>query len=457
MKHIDFAKEKLIVGIMKTSIPMLVAQIINLLYNIVDRIYIARIPEYGTSMLGAVGICFPIIIIITAFTNLYGTGGSPVFAIELGRGQRDQASYLMDTSFLLEVTTAVVLTVVCQIFCAPILRTFGASEEALRYAVPYLRIYLIGTLFSMVATGMNPFINAQGFPAVGMFTVIIGAVSNIILDPIFIFALHMDVEGAALATVISQFLSALFVLRFLLGKKCDIKLHLVSPFDLVNRWKEVKEIVSLGFASFIMQITNSLVSISCNKVLSDLGGDIYISVMTLIVSLRQLVETPLHAITDGSGPVLSYNFGAREYGRVRKAIFITLFSVLIYVCVVWTLLLIFPRFFISIFTNDNSLIEHAIPAVKLYFSTFGFMVLQASGQSTFRSLNKKRQAIFFSIFRKIIIVVPLTYALPYLFGLGVDGVFIAEPVSNFLGGSACFITMLLMIMPELKRLEAEKQ
>ena len=456
MKHIDFGKENLAKSIFKTAIPMLVAQIINLLYNIVDRIYIARIPQYGTKMLGAVGICFPIIITITAFTNLYGTGGSPVFGIAMGKGERQRASDLMDTSFLLEVTTAVVLMVFCQIYCAPILKLFGASEEALIYAVPYMRIYLCGTLFSMVATGMNPFITAQGFSVISMLTVLIGAVTNIILDPIFIFVLHMDVRGAAAATVISQMLSAVFVIRFLMSKNCDVKLHINSPSFLLRHLQEIKDIVSLGLTAFIVQITNSLVSISCNKVLSDLGGDMYVSVMTIIVSMRQMMETPMHAITDGSGPVLSYNYGAEKYSRVRKAIFITLFSGLIYIGIIWIAILVFPAALISIFTNDKTLIADAVPSVKLYFSTFGFMALQSSGQSTFRSLNKKKQAIFFSIFRKIIIVVPLTYALPYLFGFGVDGVFIAEPVSNFIGGVACFVTMLIMIMPELKRLEQKQ-
>ena len=245
MKHIDFAKEKIGISILKTAIPMLLAQTVNLLYNVVDRIYIARIPVYGTKMLGAVGICFPIIIIIAAFTNLYGTGGSPVFSIELGKGDEESASRLMDTSFLLELVTAVVLTILCQIFCAPILRMFGASEEALSFAVPYMRIYLCGTLFAMTATGMNPFINAQGFPAVGMLTVVIGAAANIVLDPIFIFVLHMDVRGAAIATVISQFISAVFVLQFLFGKKNMIRLHFLPLRELFRRGKEIKEITEV--------------------------------------------------------------------------------------------------------------------------------------------------------------------------------------------------------------------
>ena len=456
-RNIDFSKEKLSKCIFSTAFPMLVAQIINLLYSIVDRIYIARIPEYGTRMLGAVGICFPIIIIITAFTNLYGTGGSPIFTIELGKGDREKASRLMDTSFLLEVSTAVILIALCQIFCRPILTLFGASEESLVYAVPYMRIYLLGTVFSMVATGMNPFINAQGFPSVGMMTVVIGAVANIILDPIFIFVLHMNVQGAALATIISQFLSAAFVYRFLRWNNSSIKLHLLSPVELLRRGREIKEIVSLGLAAFTVQLTNSLVSICCNRVLVHFGGDIYISVMTIISSLRQVLESPLHSITDGSGPILSYNYGSKQYDRVRKAIFFVLLYSLVYVCVIWPLLLIFPAFFLSIFTNDSSLAAYAVPSVKLYFSGFGFMVFQSTGQTSFRSLNKKKQAIFFSILRKVLIVVPLTYILPYLFGMGVNGVFMAEPISNVIGGLACFITMAATVLPELKKKEAEQK
>ena len=428
---------------------MFVAQILNLLYNIVDRIYIARIPRIGTAALGAVGLCFPIVILITAFTNMFGSGGAPLFSISRGAGNRKEASMIQNTAFFMLLVTAGVLTVLGEFIGSPLLRVFGASDQAMVHALPYLRIYLLGTIFSMIATGMNPFINAQGYSTIGMTTVMIGAVANIILDPVMIFVLGLGVEGAAIATILSQALSAAFVLRFLLGKKVDYRLRLLRADEIRSCGPRARRIIGLGMAAFIMQLTNSLVSISCNNVLAHVGGDLYVSIMTIINSARQMLETPLLSITEGTSPIISFNYGAGRYKDVKKAGTIMFLLSLFYAGGVWILIRLFPAFVIGIFSSDAGLMETALPSFNLYFSTFIFMVFQHCGQIVFKSLGKKNHAIFFSLFRKGLIVVPLTYLLPYAFHMGTAGVFAAEPVSNVLGGMACFITMLLVVLPEL--------
>ncbi len=454
MKRVDFGSGKTLTNILATALPMFVAQTLNLLYNIVDRIYIARIPVIGTAALGAVGLCFPLVILITAFTNMYGSGGSPLFSIARGAGKREEAGKILDTAFFLLIITGIILTAVGELIGRPVLIVFGASEQALVYALPYLRIYLLGTIFTMIATGMNPFINAQGYSTTGMTTVIIGAVTNIILDPILIFGLGMGVEGAAIATVLSQALSAAFVLRFLFGQKVEYRLHMMKPEEIRSCGPRARKIIGLGTAAFIMQFTNSVVSISCNSVLAHVGGDLYVSIMTIINSARQMLETPLLSITEGTSPIISYNYGAKRYKSVKEAGAIMFLLSLGYVVVVWILIRLFPEFVIGIFSSDKTLMEDALPAFHLYFSTFIFMVFQHCGQIIFKSLGKKYHAIFFSLFRKAVIVVPLTYILPYVFHMGTDGVFAAEPISNVIGGLACFITMLLVVLPELKE-EAE--
>ena len=450
MRRVDFDNGNTLHNILATALPMLVAQILNLLYNIVDRIYIARIPETGTAALGAVGLCFPLVIMITAFTNMYGSGGAPLFSMARGAGKRKEASLLQNTAFFLLVVTAVLLTVFGEIFGRQILVLFGASENAMRYAMPYLRIYLLGNVFSMIATGMNPFITAQGYSTTGMTTVIIGAGTNIILDPILIFGLHLGVEGAAIATVLSQALSAAFVLRFLFGNKVDYRLRLLNTSEIRTCGPRARRIMGLGMAAFIMQFTNSAVSISCNNVLAHTGGDIYVSAMTMINSARQMFETPLLAISEGSSPIMSYNYGARRMKNVLEAGKIMFAMSFAYCIIVWGVMRLFPMFLLGIFSSDPVLKQTALPCFNLYFSTFIFMVFQHGGQSTFKSLGKKYHAIFFSLFRKAVIVVPLTYILPYVFHMGVNGVFAAEPVSNVVGGLACFLTMLRVVLPELK-------
>lgn len=452
MKRINFETGTVTGNILNAALPMLVAQLLSLLYNIVDRIYIGRIPEIGTAALGAVGLCFPLIMIITACSNLFGSGGAPIFSITRGMGDDNKANTILNTSFTMVCASAIFLMIIGIVFSKPLLVLFGASPNALTYARPYIVIYLLGTLPAMVSTGMNPFINAQGYSTTGMFSVTIGAVANIILDPLFIFVFGLGVNGAAIATVISQILSAVFVFYFL-RKKAEIKVRLLHKNEFSSCLSIAKNIITLGTAGFIMQLTNSLVSICCNNVLYVTGGDVYISVMTIVSSVRQMVETPIYAIIEGSSPIISYNYGARRPERVKKAGIVMAVIALIYTGIMWGIIILAPKYLIMIFSSDATLIKDIVPALKLYFAAFIFMDLQYIGQTVFKSLNKRKQAIFFSLLRKVFIVVPLTYILPYALHMGTDGVFMAEPVSNVIGGSMCFITMLFTVLPELNRMK----
>lgn len=325
-----------------------------------------------------------------------------------------------------------------------------ALPRAARYADGYLTIYLCGTVFVMLGLGMNNFINAQGFGSMGMITVLLGAVVNIILDPVFIFALGMGVQGAALATVISQFLSALWAVAFLCGKKALLRLR---PSSMRVRWKLVGEICALGLSGFIMSATNSAVQVVCNATLQRWGGDVYVGVMTVLNSVREITTTPVMGITNAAQPVIGFNFGAGEYKRVRSGIQFMSAVCVGYTAAVWLCLFLFPQAFIRLFTSDPALLAAGVPSMHVYFFGFFMMALQFAGQSTNTALGRARQAVFFSLLRKAVIVIPLTLWLPGRFGLGVNGVFLAEPISNFLGGGACFVTMLLTVWPDLKRRE----
>lgn len=441
----DFSKGNIIVNILNLAVPMTLAQLINVLYNIVDRIYIGRIPEHATLSLTGLGLCLPIISMVIAFANLFGMGGSPLCSIERGRGRNEEAEQIMGNSFCLLLMFGVGLTVLGLIFKRPMLYLFGASDQTFPYADSYVSIYLLGSTFVMVGLGMNSFINSQGFGRIGMMTVLLGAVSNIILDPVFIFVLHMGVQGAALATVISQGLSAAWIIWFLTGKKTILRLK-ASCMKLQRG--RVKNIVALGFSGFTMAITNSLVQIVCNATLQTYGGDLYVGVMTVINSVREVVSMPVQGITNSAQPVMGFNYGAGEYKRVKQAIAFTSVSAIVYTTFMWFLIHGFPEFFIRIFNKDPELVAAGVPAMQIYYFGFFLMSLQFSGQAVFVALGKAKRAVFFSIFRKVIIVIPLTLLLPRIMGTG--GVFAAEPVSNLIGGVACFGTMLATILPELR-------
>ena len=448
----DFSKGSVVRNIINLAVPMTLAQLINVLYNVVDRIYIGRIPGAGSLPLTGVGLCLPIISMVTAFANLFGMGGAPLCSIERGRGNVDEAEKIMGNSFAMMVIFGIGLTVLGIALKRPMLYLFGASDNTYPYADQYVTIYLLGSLFVMAGLGMNSFINSQGFGRIGMMTVLLGAVANIILDPIFIFVFHMGVQGAALATIISQALSAAWILKFLTGKKTILKLRR-SAMKLEK--KRVLSIMGLGLSGFTMSITNSLVQIVCNATLRDFGGDLYVGVMTVINSIREVVQLPVQGLTNSSQPVMGFNYGAEKYGRVKEAIRFTSVVAIVYTCAMWAGLYFAPGFFIGIFSSEPELLEIGVPAMHIYYFGFFMMSLQMAGQSVFVALGRAKNAVFFSIFRKVIIVFPLTVILPHLWGLGTDGVFLAEPISNFVGGTACFVTMLLTVWPMLSRKEKE--
>ena len=442
----DFSKGSVVGNILKLALPMTLAQLINVMYNIVDRIYIGMIPENATLALTGLGLCLPIISIVTAFANLFGMGGAPLCSIERGRGNLEEAEKIMGNSFAMMVVTGIILTALGLAFKRPMLYLFGASDATIPYAESYITIYLMGNLFVMVGLGMNSFINSQGFGTIGMMTVLLGAIANIILDPIFIFIFHMGVQGAALATIISQFLSAAWIVAFLTGKKTILRLK-ISAFRVEA--KRALRIVGLGLSGFTMSLTNSSVQIMYNAMLQKVGGDLYVGIMTVINSVREVISMPVTGVTNSAQPVLGFNYGAGEYKRVRGGIVFMSLCCIIYTTLIWMCVHGFPEFFIRIFNRNGDLVEAGIPAMRIYFFGFFMMSLQFAGQAVFVGLGKSKYAVFFSIFRKVIIVIPLIMILPTVFHLGTDGILMAEPVSNFIGGAACFGAMMFTIWPEL--------
>ena len=446
----DFSQGSVVGNIIRLAVPMTLAQLVNVLYNVVDRMYIGRIPENATLALTGLGLCLPIITMVIAFANLYGMGGAPLCSIARGRGEAEEAESIMGNSFTLMMLTGVALMVFCYLFKKPMLYLFGASDVTYPYANDYLTIYLLGTLFVMTGLGMNSFVNSQGFGRVGMLTVGLGVVAKIILDPIFIFVLDMGVRGAAIATVISQMLSTIWILTFLTGPRAILRLRLSAMRLKLDR---VRRIVTLGTAGFMMSVTNSLVQILCNATLQSTGGDLYVGVMTILNSVREVIQLPISGLTNSAQPVMGFNYGAEEYGRVKQGIRFLSVATIGYTVTAWGLVHLFPVFFIHLFNHEAQLVEAAVPAMRIYFFGFFMMALQMIGQSVFVALGKSRQAIFFSMLRKVIIVAPLTILLPMIPALGTNGVFLAEPVSNFIGGAACFLTMLHIVWRELTRRE----
>lgn len=447
MQSTDFSRGKVWQNIVAQSIPLILAQLVQLLYNVVDRIYIGHLPGADTMALTGIGLVFPLTTLVAAFTFLFGTGGTPLFSIARGAGEEERAEKILGSTFSLILGTSVALFLFCYILRRPILYLFGASDDSWPYADAYLKIYLLGTSFTMLATGLNGFINAQGFPRIGMLTTLLGAVLNLALDPVFIFGLNMGVSGAALATILSQFASCVWVLKFLTGEKALLRIK--KDFLRIDR-KLAKEIMTLGLSGFIMQGTNCLVQVVCNATLKTYGGDLYVGIMTVINSVREILSLPVNGITSGAQPVLGYNYGAKEYGRVRQGIRFTAALGIIYTLLAWLAVLRHPRLLMSIFTGDEMMTIVGAGALQMYFFGFFFMAFQFTGQSAFTALGYSRHAIFFSLLRKAVIVVPLTILLPRL-GLSVNGVFLAEPVSNAIGGLACFVTMYFSLYRKLKK------
>lgn len=438
----NFGEGSVAGNIMSMAVPMTVAQILNLLYNVVDRIYIGHIPGADSLALTGVGLTFPIVSMITAFASLFGMGGAPLCSMERGRGNRLRAEAIMQNAFWMLIGTGAVLTLLGYMTERPLLYALGGSDATYVYAGAYLRIYLAGSLAVMISLGLNPFINAQGFGKTGMITVALGALINLILDPVFIFVFHMGVRGAALATVIAQFCSAAWVLLFLTGKKPMLRLRL--RFGRPD-WKIVGQISALGTSNFIMNFTNSVVQVVCNRQLQAYGGDLYVGVMTVLNSVREVLTMVVIGMANGAQPVISFNYGAGKKDRVRQGIRFMTTASIIYTCTVWAVTLAFPEYFIRMFNSEPELLAAGVPAMHIYFFGFCFMALQFSGQTTFQALGQAKYAITFSLFRKIVIVVPLTLLFPLIPGIGLHGVFLAEPVSNLIGGCACFFTMIRVI------------
>ena len=437
----DFSKGSIAKAILGLALPMTLAQLINVLYSIVDRIYLGHMPGAEHLALTGVGLSMPIIHIVMSVASLCGTGGGPLFSIARGRHDDEEAERILGNSFAILIIFGVVMMAAVIIFKKPVLYLFGASDDTYPYAGEYLSIYMIGTLFVMIALGLNSFINAQGFGKTGMLTVAIGAIINLVLDPVFIFLFGMGVRGAALATIIAQFCSAVWVMRFLTGPKALLHLKLRC---MKLEAKRVRRILTLGLSGFIMNLTTSLTQIVCNVTLQKYGGDLYVGIMAVINSLREVVTMPASGMANGTVPVIGYNYGAELNERVRRAIKFSVSTTAIYGTFIWALVMIIPGPLIRIFNTEPALIEAGIPAMRMYFAVFTFMTMQMSSQNVFLGLGRSKNAIFFSLFRKAIIAAPLTILFPLL-GMGTNGVFIAEAVSQFLGGAACFTTMFFVV------------
>lgn len=438
----NFGEGSVAGNIINMAVPMTVAQILNLLYNLVDRIYIGHIPGADSLALTGVGLTFPIVSMIAAFAGLFGMGGAPLCSMARGKGDMKKAEEIMQNAFWMLSGTGILIMVVGYVIERPLLYALGGSDATYIYASAYLKIYLLGSLSVMIGLGMNPFINSQGFGRTGMVTVALGAVINLILDPLFIFVLHMGVQGAALATVIAQSCSALWVLLFLTGKKPVLRLK--NRLGVPN-WCVVGQITALGTSNFIMNFTNSVVQVVCNRQLQVYGGDLYVGVMTVLNSVREVLTMVVVGTANGAQPVISFNYGAGKKDRVRQGIRFMTIVCMVYTCIAWAVTLAFPEYFIRMFNSEAELLKAGVPAMHIYFFGFCFMALQFSGQTTFQALGQAKYAITFSLFRKIVIVVPLTLLLPLLPGIGIHGVFLAEPISNLVGGCACFCTMMAVI------------
>ncbi len=442
----DFSKGKVWKIIMAQSVPMTIAHLVQILYNIVDRIYIGHMPGTGGLALTGVGLALPVVTLVMAFSSLFASGAVPLFSIARGAGERDRAHDIMGNAFALVLIFSAFVTIFFMIFRVRALYFFGASDATIGYAEDYLRIYLWGVVFSMTASGMNGFISSLGFPKTAMFTVVIGAVINLVLDPIFIFSFGMGVAGAAAATVISQFVSSLWVLRFLTARNLEISL---KPSRIRIKKDLTARMLTLGISGFVQQGTNSIVQIVCNVALRSWGGDIYVGVMTIINSIREVVTLPVTGLREGAQPVLGFNYGAKENERVKAGIRFVSFTGICYTAVLWLPIAFLPGMFLRLFTNDAQTLALGVRAMRLYFCGFIFMSLQFSAQCVFVALGKAKRAIFFSLLRKVFIVVPLTLLLPMLFGLGTDGVFLAEPISDLLGGAAAMLTMYFTLYRKL--------
>lgn len=413
--------------LLKLSIPTIVAQLINMLYNIVDRVYIGHIKDVGSLALTGVGVCMPIILIVSAFAALVSSGGAPRASIHMGKYEYDEGEKILGGCFTLQIIVAVVLTVLLQLWGEPFLLLFGASENTIAYATSYLQIYAFGTIFVQLTLGMNAFITAQGFTKISMCSIIIGAIVNIVLDPIFIFLFNMGVRGAALATVIAQAISTVWVVHFLAGKNAVLRLR-KKNMRIVP--KIVLPCVALGSALFIMQASESIISVCFNSSLLKYGGDIAVGAMTILTSVMQFAMLPLQGIAQGAQPILSYNFGADNKARVRKTFRILLATCLIYSITLWAAVMLMPELFIGMFTPDRELISFATGALRVYVAVMFLFGIQIACQMTFTSLGNAKCSIVVAIVRKFVLLIPLIYIVPVFVSDKTMGVYMAEPIAD---------------------------
>ena len=427
-ENIDLGKGKIGKLLLTLAVPTIIGQLVNLLYNIIDRIFIGKMASGDLAMAG-VGVAMPIILLVSAFAMLIGAGGAPLTAIEMGKQNNDKAEEIMSNCFSIIILIGIFLTIVFSVFKEPILWAFGASNATIGYGLDYLSIYLIGTIFVQISLGMNSFINTQGFTKIGMTTVIIGAIINIVLDPILIFGFNMGVKGAALATMIAQFVSAIFVLIFLFGKKSILKIR--KKYLKINK-KLAIAILSLGVAPFIMQSTESLVLVSLNNQLLKYGGDLAVGAMTIMSSIMQVLIMPLMGLTQGAQPIISYNFGAREMDRVKKTFKLLFVVCLSYSAIMVLLIMLFPEFFVSIFNNKPELVEITSWAMRIYFIGMSLFGAQMACQQTLLALGQAKISLIIALLRKIVLLVPLIFILPIFIEDGLTAVFLAEPVADII-------------------------
>jgi len=446
MQTNDFSQGSVSRQIIRLGLPMIGAQLINALYNIVDRIFIGRMEGVGTLAITGVGVTFPVVMLVSAFASLAGMGGAPLCSIARGEGNLKKGEGIMGNVVSLLTLFGLSLTALGLLFKEPLLYLFGASADTFPFADDYLGVYLVGSLAVMYALGLNPMISSQGFGKTAMMTVLIGAVLNIALDPVFIFTLGMGVRGAALATVLSQFVSAGWVVLFLTGKKASMRLRLAC---LPLKWETVKSICALGLSTFIMTVTESAVLIAFNTQLQRFGGDLYVGVITVINSLKQVISMPLQGFTQGAQPVMGFNYGAKKYDRVKKAVNFLMKVCLVYGFASCFVCLAFPRALMGIFNNDPQLLAQGETMMRIYFAMQGVFALQLVGQNAFVALNRSREAMFFASLRKLMLLIPLVYLLPGALGLGVTGVFLAEPIADGVSAVACFVTFRLTAWKEL--------
>ncbi|MDD3241061.1 MAG: MATE family efflux transporter [Lachnospira sp.] len=450
MKNItkDMATASIPKLLAQLAIPAVVAQIINLLYNIVDRIYIGHIPHIGASALTGVGLFMPILMLINAFAMLVGSGGAPRASIAMGKKDHENAEKILGNSFSLLLGIAVILTMTFSI-CAPtLLRLFGASDATLPYALDYARIYILGSIFVLIVMGMNPFITTQGFAKISMMTTLIGAIINIILDPILIFGFGMGVRGAALATVMSQAVGAVWILHFLMGKKTLLK---IKKENMRLEPKLILPCLALGFSTFVMLSTESLLSISFTSSLARYGGDMAVGAMTIITSINQLVTLPLQGICQGGQPIISFNFGAGHTDRVKKAFFAQFITCVIYAVAFWALIMVRPAIFSGIFTSNPELTEYTTWALRIYMALIFTTGFQNSCQQSFMALGQAKQSLFLACLRKIILLIPLIYIMPMFFADKVFAVFLAEPISDVIAAITTTVVFLVSFNKILKK------